>query len=317
MHTRRFVERKDCPTCTSQNVRGIYSCNYLNSPLKEYLESFYNPQGKIEFEYLEQAAYILNGCLDCGTIFQQSVPDEFLANKLYEEWIDPEKTFERHLERDDLNHFRRYAEEVILLIGYFGVPAFQIKMLDFGMGWGKWIAMAKAFGCDCKGLEISSSRIDFAGSQGIEVLTLKDIPPHSFDFINCEQIFEHIPQPLETLRCLQKVLKAGGMIKINVPNGSKIKPNLIKEQWASFAVSAESLNPVSPLEHINCYTRSSLIRMAAMAEMQPVDMPISLQWNSIVNVKGLKGIIKSLLRPFYVRYFSNKTNLYFKNRTPD
>ena len=70
-----FVTRNHCPAC-----RG-------------FLESFYNPQGGIEFEYLKEAEFILDQCRECGLIFQRQIPGAFLLNKLYREWIDPAKVF--------------------------------------------------------------------------------------------------------------------------------------------------------------------------------------------------------------------------------
>ena len=312
MNESYFEIRKHCPTCKSTNTIGIYSCSFLKSPIKEFLESFYSPQGKVEFEYLKRANFILKECNNCGTIFQKEIPNNFLMNKLYEEWIDPEKAFKSHLEKNNLSNFSYYAQEVMMVIAFFNRTPSQLKFFDYGMGWGKWCYMAKAFGCDSYGTELSKTRIKYAQSQGIKVITWEEIPNYSFDFINTEQVFEHIPEPLKTLRYLKKSLKHNGLIKISVPNGKDIKRRLRIGDWMAPKYSKNSLNPVSPLEHINCFKQASIIRMADIVELELVKMPMHLQLANTTNWNGMKQIIKNLARPIYRNLFRGGTYLFFR-----
>jgi len=57
---------------------------------------------------------------------------------------------------------------------------------------------------------------------GIKVIPWNDISLHKFDFINTEQVFEYIPEPLKTLDYLKNSLKDHGIIKISVPTSKKI-----------------------------------------------------------------------------------------------
>jgi SAM-dependent methyltransferase len=310
-----FLERRVCPTCRSDHLDQIFACDYLESPVKDYLESFYRPQGKIEPEYLKDATYVLCECGDCGTLFQRQIPDDFLCRKLYDEWIDPGQAFERHLCCDDLERRARYAREILLVIAFLGKPAHRLTFLDLGMGWGLWSAMARAFGCQCAGVEISPSRIAYARSIGLDVISFDQIENRRFDFINCEQVFEHLPDPLATLHRLGKVLNSGGLIKINVPDGARIRRKLNPDAWMSGSNARHLLNPVSPLEHINCFNRTSLILMGHLAGLKTVSLPLNIQWNYWVNLKGLKGVVKELIRPLYHRYIRRRTHLYFTKAT--
>jgi len=74
-----FQVRNSCPVCNSSKVNSIYSNSYLSSSIKEALERFYPRQGKIEFEYLINATYVLKECNDCGLIYQKEVLMVFLT----------------------------------------------------------------------------------------------------------------------------------------------------------------------------------------------------------------------------------------------
>ncbi len=261
-----FVRRESCPCCRSGEYALIYSCGFLEPPVREYLHSFYSDQGgRIEVEYLDGAEYILCECRTCGTIYQQEIPDDFLMRKLYEEWIDPSEAFNRHLQSDDLDYYMSYAQEVMMLIAFFETVPSKLKFFDFGMGWGNWCRMAKAFGCETYGTELSETRIRQASSYGIKVITWDEIPKYSFDFINADQVFEHIPSPLDTVEYLKESLSRRGIMKISVPNGTGMKGRLQMNDWTAPRGSRRSLNAVSPLEHINCFHSRSIKMMADIA----------------------------------------------------
>jgi 2-polyprenyl-3-methyl-5-hydroxy-6-metoxy-1,4-benzoquinol methylase len=260
MNRSAFVTRESCPACRASKRNTLYVCGFLESPLKEYLEAFYTPQGTVESDYLIGAKFILDECSNCGLIYQREIPNDFLMERLYEEWIDPQKSFDKYLKKQDAQHYAKCAHEVGMLLAYFGTAPDQLKFLDFGMGWGYWARIAQASGCHTYGTELSVTRVKHAMSHGINVITWDEIPIHRFDFINTEQVFEHLPEPLATLSYLKSVLKPTGLLKISVPNGIDIRRRLQLLDWSAPKGAKNSLNAVSPLEHINCFNHNVLVR---------------------------------------------------------
>ena len=195
-----FFNLNCCPGCKSKDSNIIYTCNYLESPIRDYLDSFYGSQGKINFEYLKGSAYILKECGECGLIYQDQIPNDLLMKKIYNEWIDPKLSLNGLFKKKEWNfkQYSSYAQEIMILIDYFKKIKRPLNFFDFGMGWGRWCLMAKAFGCNVYGTELSISKIKYAKSIGINVINWDEIPNFKFDFINTEQIFEHISNPLET-----------------------------------------------------------------------------------------------------------------------
>lgn len=309
-----FVKRDVCPGCTSADSKVVYTCGFLQSPIKEYLESFYFSQGGIDFEYLKDGEFILNECSHCGLIYQKEIPNDILMKELYEKWTRSQTTEEPGAQKETLYNASLRAQEIMMMIAYLSAGSSPLKFFDFGMGWGKWCLMAKAFGCDVYGTDLSMPKIEHAKSLGIQVITWNDIPNHAFDFINTEQVFEHLPEPLETLRYLKTSLKPEGLIKISVPDGGNIKSKLKISDWTAPKYSKNSLNAVSPLEHINCYNRASIITMANKAGLELVKIPLTIQYAYASNWKPIKPALKTILRPLYRDVFQKGTSLFFRQK---
>ena len=307
-----FEERKNCPSCGSKEITIRYQAKYSDQTIKQYLIEFYSPQGGIEFDYLDNEEYILCDCKSCGLIFQKNIPNDFLMERLYEHWIDPIKAFENRNSRFKMNPelYANYAKEIMTIGSYFKTSPSDTRLLDFGMGWSDWLLMANGFGYECFGLELSESRIKYAESRGVKIIEWEQAKNLRFDFINTEQVFEHISEPLETLKELKTFLKPGGLIKISVPTANDIERRLKLMDWGAKKGTRNSLNNVAPLEHIQCFSRSSLLQMAETAGMTEISIPIIRQWNNSSGWFQPKSFVRNLLIPLY-RNLLKKQNYIF------
>lgn len=288
--------RKKCPACTSGNFKIIYENRFDEPPIKDYLLDFYSQQIMVDFKYLEGSAYILCECENCDLIFQRDIPNKILMEKLYGPWIGP---LERRYQDTDFSNHVADAREIMQIISYLGKEPSSLRFFDFGMGLGQWALMAKGFNCQSYGTELVDVLIEHAKLNGIKVITWDEIPQYSFDFINTEQVFEHIAEPLTTLHHLRKSLKIGGMLKISVPPSNDIDRRLKIMDWKAPKDSRNSLNPVAPLEHINCFRRSSILKMAKEEGIHEIFIPIKTQYRYATDWDGIKGIAKNLFRPIY------------------
>jgi 2-polyprenyl-3-methyl-5-hydroxy-6-metoxy-1,4-benzoquinol methylase len=312
-----FEAREYCPACASSTFQKIYEAQYDKPPVRDYLIEFYSPQGSgVEFNYLDGAAYVLCECNVCGMLFQRDIPNETLMERLYERWIDPKKALSQHQDEDGLESYSYCAQEVMQIISYFEEKPSCLDFLDFGMGWGKWALMAKAFGCDSYGIEISEERIKYAKSNGIKVINWDDIQQHRFDFINTEQVFEHISEPLNTLQYLKAALKPHGIVKVSVPSASDIDRRLKIMDWKSPKGSANSLNAVAPLEHINCFRRASLLKMAEAAGMEEVQISMVKQYQYTTGWSGIRNIAKKIVYPIYRNVLKGQNYIFLRTISP-
>jgi SAM-dependent methyltransferase len=122
-----------------------------------------------------------------------------------------------------------------LLRGTHIVPGGTI--LDVGCGNGAFLSKMKAPGMRAYGVEFSPDGAKEARRRGLNVkcgtLEQQKYPARFFDVITLNHVFEHVPDPLGTLRELKRILKPGGRIIIAVPNTRSLAAKLFGRYWAS------------------------------------------------------------------------------------
>jgi 2-polyprenyl-3-methyl-5-hydroxy-6-metoxy-1,4-benzoquinol methylase len=301
------VLREFCPACHSPTFDIMVREPFASPLLTSYFASQY--QGRAELVSLQGLSYELARCCDCRLAFQRMVPGGKLLNEIYERWILPSERERLHAQYT-LHDYRYLAEQVQFLVQHFGRSPHSIRTFDFGMGWGEWAAMAKAFGCQVAGAELSEARVQHARSMGIEVIDWDDIPKHEFHFVNTEQVFEHLLEPLETLKHLASSLVTGGILKISVPD-SRATLKILDKRPSLGALSAEQLMTVAPLEHINSFESSTLAALANVAHLRPIRPSLRLVYNSCSGWLDPKHALRLLARPIYRHWFPKSTFAYY------
>lgn len=289
-----FVARESCPACSSEQSETLYANSFTEAPISDYMRAFYSSTGPgAEFEFLEGARYLLRECQACGLIYQYEIPGPALMERLYERWLNPEVV--RGIVDDERSgdFYLWCAAEITRVLRFLERPIRQVKFLDFGMGWGNWCLIAKGFGCQVYGTELSAVRVEHAVRLGVEPVQWTQVLEHRFDFINAEQVFEHLADPLGALRHLRQALSPNGVIRINVPSANDVKSRLAIGDWLAPEDSNRSLNDVAPLQHINCFNFRSLVTLARLAGLEEVKIEVDL-----LQPRTTGGRLKAAARPY-------------------
>lgn len=297
-----------CPICDkAERVKEIYSSPYNSKGIKHYLTQFYMDQGSCDLSQVEPYQFELMKCQECELIYQKSVPNGEMLFELYEKWIDPVRALER-----DNNHLLDYRwqrmEETIQLIDHFDpLNPKELKVLDFGMGWGSLLHMFKSFGVEVYGLELSEARIKEGLKKGITVLKPEELELHDFDIIVLNDVLEHLTDPLEVLKSLVERLKPNGVMKLSVPNQDVFKKALNEMDWYAPRGTELNLNGISPLEHLNLFSEKSLLAISEKAGLKAINLntSVKLKHNRIDKLKGIRSLYRK-----YFRGIRN-TDLYF------
>ncbi len=128
---------------------------------------------------------------NCGLLFQEYILNDFNMFLLYEKWISAENSLNKK-RFADIRLFKRYAFEIEGICAFLKKKPHQINVLEYGMGWGFWSNLVKAFNFNVAGFEVSKIRIDFARRNGLRIIDdVSREESDGYDYIYADQVFEH------------------------------------------------------------------------------------------------------------------------------
>ncbi len=114
------------------------------------------------------------------------------------------------------------------------------RLLDVGCGAGWFLRISKKLGAIEQGVEPNEHPAALAQSQGLRVFhgTLESYASQvaadvQFDIITANHVLEHVPNPVETLATMKRLLAPGGFIWIAVPNAAYPICRALKGHWHS------------------------------------------------------------------------------------
>lgn len=307
-----LLRRDRCPACGGAESKTLFDGALDRSPIREHLAVLYEPQGTIEPAYLEGGAFRVLECSACGLFYHPDVPGDALMERVYEHWIDPERALVQHEAHLTLDTRMTFIREILLAQEVVPKSGPRLRAFDFGMGWGDWCLMARAFGCEVAGAERSPSRLARARANGIEIVPWEEIPARRFELINCDQVLEHVVDPLDLLTYIAQALAPGGLLKVSVPDGADLKQRLARGRWMAAEGSADSLLSITPLQHIQCFTHDSLVAMARRAGLRVAEIPLSTQLAATVDRFTADKLINGLTRPLGRALLTRDTYLFLQ-----
>lgn len=289
-----LVTRLDCPACGQPGGDLVYSSPYDEGPVAEELQRAYGD--RLDVRPVRGSQFDLVRCANCRTVRQRLVPDEEYLVHIYGEAALAQQ--ERTAAARDLSVRRSWAEQVEMTVGHFGGRPEQIEALDFGAGSGAWLRMAAAYGCRTSGVELSEPARCRLAAAGHDTYSPNEVPISRFHLVNSEQVLEHLVDPAAALARIAGALRPGGVVRVAVPNGTDIVERLATPDWSIPKGAPRSLNPVAPLEHLNCFSRTGLDAMAARVGLVPFEFPLREVLRPSTRVRTAMGAVRRrLVRP--------------------
>lgn len=154
-------------------------------------------------------------CNSCGLVFITPQPDtarlsaHYHQEEYYRAWVETQKAQRLRLWQRrfrEMQKFRRFG-----------------KLLDVGCGLGTFVKIAKDYGFDATGTEVSDFAVKYAyEAYGLNIvpgaLEAVRFPDECFDVVTIWHVLEHLPSPRATLTEIHRILKKGGMLVVAVPN---------------------------------------------------------------------------------------------------
>ncbi len=191
-------------------------------------------------------------CTHCGLIRVDPMPTDAELDRYYTDHyrLHYQNTLEPTPK--SIGRGQRGAKLRLDMLGKFLKPGARI--LDIGAGGGEFLAEAKARGYDVEGVEPSVGFAHFAErTYGVKLhvapLMKIDFADRKFDLIHSFHVFEHLRDPIASMKLVHSLLNPGGHFYIAVPN------------------MAEERTPTGMFHfaHVHGFTYETLRMMAAKA----------------------------------------------------
>ena len=221
---------------------------------------------------LADKPYEIRHCPASGLCFQTWVLDDNELAGLYSPSSDA-GFFLAAIGRQKLHWFAHMTEEILVMRQM--VAAKTPVVLDFGCNWGKWASMALAHGCDVYGVEVNCGAAAFCAARGIKMISREQVRGMHFDFINVDQVIEHLSDPLGVTNALADALKPGAFMKLGTPDNPRLPQQLRAAQASgdNTVLDAKTIDPLIPLQHVNLFSNASLKFLAGQIGLRPVRLP--------------------------------------------
>ncbi len=294
-----FIERRHCISCGSNRLDELAGGRFGDEPLRTFLDR--DPWGTSPLPYIENERWAYVRCTACGQTFHKRVLAPAWNERRFSEWMSESaiRQFSAHADtpahrfakgREHVQHVLRIEKMTRALRG-----GQEVRILDFGCGFGDFLAVCERFGFVCCGIDRSPARRQ--GGQVHIVSDIEDLPASMrFHAITLFEVLEHLDAPLAALQSLHALMLPDGVLVLETPDCSNVTDIRTERDYRK----------IHPLDHINAYTPETLRRIAMRAGFRPVAAPI-------VHVTGdALRVVKTEIKRFAGALFPSTTQRYFR-----
>lgn len=203
-----------CPMCRSKNTHLLYR----------------NPP---DYDYGTEHVFNINRCKDCGIIHIEPMPTMEDIFKMYPDTyytLSPKKRTNKIMSVLEFLYTKKSVRSISKLCGENG------RVLDVGCGSGSYMLMLRKYSksLDLYGIDIKLSKdllerddIHFTSGDLLEAT----LPENYFDVIMMNNFIEHVTNPGEIIAKSHSLLKKGGVLVGEVPNGDSYGHKVWKSYW--------------------------------------------------------------------------------------
>jgi len=158
-------------------------------------------------------------------------------------------------------------------------PAGGGLLLDVGCGNGAFLRLAREMGWNVTGLDFDPEAVEQARNAGFEAIVggveALDTVADRYDVITLSHVIEHVGDPNDTLACLYRLLKPGGMLWLETPNLGSLGHQLYGRDW-------RGLEPPRHLVLCNAQSLRTTLSRTGFVDIRQ-------RWNAMVSFEVLRA----------------------------
>ena len=215
-------------------------------------------------------------CANCGLVTLSDF--SHIAENHYEEgkMHSYQNTMQEWMKETEIDDARRLNSFKKNLLGK--------NILDFGCGNGGFLSKAMDFANLAQGVELESRVQEYYENSTIKIWKsiedLKSNCDEKFDIITSFHVFEHLMDPITTLKSLTSLLKSGGEIIIEVPSSEDALLTLYKsESFSKFTYWSQHLFLFNQ-QTISELVKKSNLKLNWVQQVQRYGLSNHLYWLS-------------------------------------
>jgi 2-polyprenyl-3-methyl-5-hydroxy-6-metoxy-1,4-benzoquinol methylase len=297
--TAEFVERTACISCGSPNLRELSSGKFDKGAVESFIAA--DPWGEDPAPFLRGQPWSYVACQECELAFHRYILAPEWNERRFSQWMSQEaiEVFEKEYRTpavefatatDYTAHVLRIERLTRELRG-----TERVRVLDFGCGYGGFLAMCSLYGFDAYGVDRSSAKRENNRYSKVFAEIDEVAPMAPFHALTLFEVLEHLDDPHDLVLRLAELVAPGGLLVLETPDCSGV----------SGIHTLDDYRKIHPLEHINGFTPETLTRFAARLGFEPVAKPTVYVTNDLERVArtAAKGLLRPLATPTTQQYF--------------
>jgi len=252
------MNKRNCPVCDWSEAVVImrFTPELLSEINPTYrLEVFKDAvRGKEEF-------LTYSKCRNCGMVYCENIWDDDILCKVYVDALDHAQSKDGILlihKRMSLAHIWANILRTLKLLGKEKLG--DLKIIDYGCGWGDFLDTVQGYGVNAVGYDLDSERTKLVTERGHKIVEdideLKSFGPA--DVVVMFSVLEHLQDVKNSLKLVKELLKKGGLFVFSVMDYRSIyiKRN-VNRLKNNLPILTRNLHPVI---HVNLYDYKSVMR---------------------------------------------------------
>lgn len=256
----RFKDRR-CPGCGERDRSRVFDL-----PAERFCASnwTYSKNYAAILGIEPDTRFPIASCRSCGFLYAEQEPNIAFLSQVYDEVIRHDANRSANQSLSSYARRMRYVADLLEL-----APVLERhKALDYGCGLGTTLRLLDASGVRSVGFDTSEIRTRDLLNSDIRVVTVDELRKEApFDVIVCDNVLEHLPNPLEVMQFLESLSLPGTVLYASVPNYD----HRFVETQRRAADAGEPLDmSLNPWEHLNYFDLDQLDAILGRAGFFPV-----------------------------------------------
>jgi 2-polyprenyl-3-methyl-5-hydroxy-6-metoxy-1,4-benzoquinol methylase len=297
-----FVERSRCIACGSPRLVDLVSRPFDAGLTAQFIAA--DPWGESPAPFLRGVSWTLSRCAECSMVFHRHILDDTWNERRFSHWMTEEaiRSFESRFTTPLTAYWEatRNATHALRLEYLTRAQRGEdrLRVLDFGCGYGAFVAMCNLFGFQACGVDRSAAKRDNNHSSAIfaRIEDITHLAP--FHVLTLFQVLEHLDQPRELLQLLSGLLAPGGILVLETPDCTGVED----------IRSREDFDRIHPLDHLNAFTPATLQSFAERLGFERIAKPPA------VVAAGAEPLARSTAKAVAEPLRRATTEFYFRKR---